>query len=216
MEILNNIKSFAAVSLAVTALMQAQEPPISSPHVLSKTEPKGTEEARRARVITLKLIVRPDGTASDIRVVRAAGFGLDENAIECLRTWQFAPGMKDGKAVSVAATIEVQFRLAAKDNEGQHARLTFTLPSRAWRPELVKGRIPPNPGSSPPNQRFRISLTVDSEGMPENLVIVEATDPKWADHALHELKSWRFVPASANGQAVAVEGVFELSVGNFR
>jgi hypothetical protein len=36
MEILNNIKSFAAVSLAVTALMQAQEPPISSPHVLSK------------------------------------------------------------------------------------------------------------------------------------------------------------------------------------
>ena len=81
---------------------------------------------------------------------------------------------------------------------------------------MVKGRIPPNPGSSPPNQRFRISLTVDSEGMPENLVIVEATDPKWADHALHELKSWRFVPASANGQAVAVEGVFELSVGNFR
>lgn len=165
--------------------------------------------------VTLKFIVRPDGNASDIRVIRAAGFGLDENAIECLKTWQFAPGTKDGKAVSVAATIDVNLRLVAKDNEGQHARLTFTLPAGARRPELVKGTIPPNPGSSAPNQRFHISLTVDSTGVPENLVVVEATDPKWAARALHELKSWRFVPASVNGQAVAVEGVFELSAGSF-
>jgi len=133
MEILNNIKSFAAVSLAVTALMQAQEPPISSPHVLSKTEPKGTEEARRARVITLKLIVRPDGTASDIRVVRAAGFGLDENAIECLRTWQFAPGMKDGKAVSVAATVWLGLWVTPPDKvQGNLVRLVYLHPPVAW------------------------------------------------------------------------------------
>jgi TonB family protein len=222
MEIPDNMKPFVAVLLTAAALLPAQEPPrsnVSPPRVLSKAEPDYTEEARRARVnasVTVKLIVRPDGKASDIRVVRAAGFGLDENAIECVGNWQFAPGTKDGKALSVAATIEVNFRLLAKDNEGQHARLTFTLPSGFGRPELVKGTIPPNPGSSDPDQRFRIGLTVDSKGRPENLAIIETTDPEWADRALHELEGWRFVPASVNGQPAAVEGVFELAAGSFR
>jgi TonB family protein len=214
-------KPLAAV-LSAVALLLAQEPSrsnVSPPVVLSKTEPDYTEEARRARVnasVTLKLIVRPDGNASDIRVIRAAGFGLDENAIECVRTWQFAPGTKDGKALSVAATIEVNFRLLAKDNEGQHARLTFTLPTGAGRPELVKGTIPRNPNSSAPDQRFRIGLTVDSKGKTENLAIIDTTDPEWADRALHELQNWRFVAASVNGQTAPVNGVFELAAGSLR
>ncbi len=212
----------AAVLLAATALVQAQEsvgPSVSAPQILSKAEPQYTEEARHARVnatVTVKLVVGPEGNTHDIRVIRGAGFGLDENAIECMKTWRFAPGRKDGKAVAVFATVEVDFRLMVKENEGQHARLAFTLPPGATRPELVKGRIPANPGSSHPDQRFRISMTVDSTGVPENLTVVDATDPKWADRALHELKGWRFVPASANGQAVAVEGVFELGAGNLR
>jgi TonB family protein len=207
--------------LAAAALMQAQEPPTSnraSPHVLSKTEPEYTEEARRARVnavVTLKIIVRADGTVGDVVVARGAGFGLDENAIECVRTWQFAPGMKDGKAVPVPATIDVNFRIARRDNEGQHASLNFTLAAGSGRPQLVKGAIPPNP-SSAPSQRFRISLTVDSNGVPENLAVIDATDPKWADRALRDLKGWRFVPASANGQAVAAQGIFELTAGGLR
>jgi len=222
MKILDTIKSVAAVLLVTTALVRAQEATgsnLSPPRVLSKVEPDYTEEARRAKVnasVTLKVIVRPDGSVGDIRILRAAGFGLDDNAIECVRTWQFAPGTKDGKALSVVATIEVNFRLLAKKNEGQHARLTFALPSGAGPPELVEGSIPTNPSSSNPDQRFRISVTVDSNGRPENLAIIETTDPEWADRALHEVEGWRFVPASVNGQAAAVEGVFELATGSFR
>jgi TonB family protein len=45
------------------------------------------------------------------RVVRSLGLGLDEKAIEAVRKWKFRPGYKDGKAVTVYATIEVNFRL---------------------------------------------------------------------------------------------------------
>ena len=53
----------------------------------------------------------PSGKASNIRVVRSLGLGLDEKAIEAVKKWKFKPGYKDGKPVTVAATIEVNFRL---------------------------------------------------------------------------------------------------------
>jgi protein TonB len=55
--------------------------------------------------------VLPDGKASDIKVVRSLGLGLDEKAIEAVEKWKFKPGMKNGVPVAVMATIEVNFRL---------------------------------------------------------------------------------------------------------
>ena len=195
------------------------KPEMVAPHVVSKSEPEYSDEARHARVnasVTVKLVVRPDGTVDQVRVVRAAGFGLDESAVECVKTWRFAPGIKEGKPVAVMAMIEVNFRLLLKENQGQQARLTFTLPPGGGRPELVKGAMPPNPPPSDPNQRLRIDLTVDSEGKPRNLTIIDTTDPKWADRALREMEKWRFEPARVNGQAAAVDGVLELTAGNAR
>jgi TonB family protein len=44
-------------------------------------------------------------------VQRTLGLGLDEKAIEAVKTWRFEPAMKDGKPVAVAINIEVDFRL---------------------------------------------------------------------------------------------------------
>jgi outer membrane biosynthesis protein TonB len=48
--------------------------------------------------------------AHNIKVQRPLGMGLDEKAIEAVQQWRFRPGMKDGKPVTVAATLEVNFR----------------------------------------------------------------------------------------------------------
>lgn len=87
---------------------------VSPPSVLFKVEPEYSEEARKAKfqgTVILAIIVDPNGQARDIRVVRPLGLGLDEKAIEAVRKWRFKAGQKDGAAVPVQATVEVNFRL---------------------------------------------------------------------------------------------------------
>lgn len=56
--------------------------------------------------------VDANGKAVNPRVVRSLGYGLDQKAIEAVGKWNFRPSYKDGKPVTVAATIEVIFRLS--------------------------------------------------------------------------------------------------------
>ena len=77
-------------------------------------EPDFSEEARKAKyqgTVTLSAIIGPDGRPRNLKVVRSLGMGLDEKALEKVRTWLFEPGKRNGQPVSVAMTLEVDFRL---------------------------------------------------------------------------------------------------------
>lgn len=87
---------------------------VSAPMLIYKVEPEYSEEARKAKyqgTVVLYVEVDPNGRARNLQVVRSLGLGLDEKAIEAVMKWKFRPGMKDGRPVTVAATIEVNFRL---------------------------------------------------------------------------------------------------------
>jgi periplasmic protein TonB len=87
---------------------------VSAPKATYAPDPEYSEEARKAKyqgVVVLTLIVGADGVPRDIRVTRSLGLGLDEKAIETVKTWKFDPGTKDGKPVATYANIEVQFHL---------------------------------------------------------------------------------------------------------
>jgi protein TonB len=87
---------------------------VSAPTVLVKVEPEYSEEARKAKfqgTVMLYVVVDEHGNPKDLRVIRPLGLGLDQKAIEAVEKWKFSPGKKDGKAVAVQATIEVNFRL---------------------------------------------------------------------------------------------------------
>jgi protein TonB len=87
---------------------------VTAPALLFKKEPEYSEEARKAKyqgTVLLYIEVDPSGRATNIKVQRSLGLGLDEKAIEAVKQWKFKPGYKDGKPVTVAATIEVNFRL---------------------------------------------------------------------------------------------------------
>jgi TonB family protein len=87
---------------------------ISAPTLLYKTEPSYTQEARDGKIQGTTLLyaeIGTDGVAHNIKVQRSLEPGLDQQAIDALSRWQFKPGQKDGQDVTVAATIEINFRL---------------------------------------------------------------------------------------------------------
>jgi TonB family protein len=87
---------------------------VSQPTLIYKVEPEYSEEARKAKwqgTVQLSLIVETSGKPSNVRVVRALGLGLDQQAIEAVQQWRFKPGLQGGKPVRVIATIDVSFRL---------------------------------------------------------------------------------------------------------
>ena len=61
--------------------------------------------------MTLWVVVGPDGRVHDVRVTRTLGMGLDEKALEAVKTWRFEPSRKDGQAVAVQVNVEVNFHL---------------------------------------------------------------------------------------------------------
>jgi TonB family protein len=87
---------------------------VTAPTLVYKVEPEYSEEARKAKyqgTVVLYVEVDPSGKARNLKIIRSLGLGLDEKAIEAVNKWKFKPGFKDGRPVTVAATIEVNFRL---------------------------------------------------------------------------------------------------------
>ena len=87
---------------------------VSSPKLISKSEPSYTTQAKHAGiqgVVLLTVVIGLDGRASDIHVSRSLDPGLDRNAVGALKKWRFEPGRRDGRAVRVRASVEVNFRL---------------------------------------------------------------------------------------------------------
>lgn len=84
------------------------------PHVVYDPDPEYSPEARAAHfegTVKLWAVIGPDGVPREIRVARALGMGLDEKAIEAVRTWRFQPATQDGHAVPVMMEVEVSFHL---------------------------------------------------------------------------------------------------------
>ncbi len=87
---------------------------VAAPTLLYKVEPEYSEEARAAKfqgTVLLYVEIGPDGQAHNISIKRTLGMGLDEKAIEAVEQWKFRPGAMGGQPTTVAATIEVNFRL---------------------------------------------------------------------------------------------------------
>lgn len=77
--------------------------------------PQFSVDAMKAKIqgtVLLSAIITADGRATNIRVVRGIGYGLDENAIEAVRHWRFKAALgPDRKPAHVTAPIEVIFHI---------------------------------------------------------------------------------------------------------
>ena len=86
-----------------------------SPTCLYCPSPAFSDEAVKAKyqgVVELLAVITADGRATDIKVAKGLGLGLDEKAVEAVRNWRFKAALgPDGKPTSVRQLIEVTFHL---------------------------------------------------------------------------------------------------------
>jgi TonB family protein len=85
-----------------------------APVPIEKTEPEYSDLARLTKLqgtVALYVEIGTDGKVYTIHPSKTLGLGLDENAMDAVKTWRFEPALKGGRPVAVGATIEVNFRL---------------------------------------------------------------------------------------------------------
>lgn len=113
----------------IQELAEAELPPVPP---AAKPQTIGTSETTPARVlrnpspvyppdavsrgleglVLLKVTVAEDGRVNAVEVVKSSGVRqLDESARDAVRSWQFQPARRDGKAVEWSARLPVRFRL---------------------------------------------------------------------------------------------------------
>jgi protein TonB len=87
---------------------------VIAPEPIYQPDPEFSEEARKKKVsgtVKLSFVVTSKGEVTDIKVANSVGSGLDEKAIEAVRSWKFKPATKDGQPVSALLAVEVDFKL---------------------------------------------------------------------------------------------------------
>ena len=86
-----------------------------SPACLYCPKAEYSDEAMKVKVqgvVELTAFITPDGRATEIHVAKGLGLGLDEKAIEAVRTWRLKPALgPDGRPATVRQIIEVSFQL---------------------------------------------------------------------------------------------------------
>jgi periplasmic protein TonB len=88
---------------------------VGYPSCMYCPEPQYSEDARKAKyqgTVVLQVIIQPDGHATNIEIVKGPGLGLEEKAIEAVRTWRFKAALgPNGKPVATITNLEITFRL---------------------------------------------------------------------------------------------------------
>jgi protein TonB len=80
-------------------------------------EPEFSEKAKHAKYsghVLVYLLVDKDGNPTHVRVLKSAGMGLDEKAVEAVRQYKFKPATFMGQPVTVDLYVDVNFQILNK------------------------------------------------------------------------------------------------------
>jgi TonB family protein len=87
---------------------------VKPPGCVRCPQPSYNDYARREKIqgtSLFEVMVSTEGRAVQIHPKRLIGYGLDEEAFDAIKRWQFKPGERDGQPIAVIVDIEVTFHL---------------------------------------------------------------------------------------------------------
>jgi protein TonB len=87
---------------------------VTRPVFLGGSQPRYTEVARRAGVqgtVVVDAVIDEHGRVQNVQVLKALPMGLDQAAVDAVRTWTFKPATLANRPVKVFYTLTVNFTL---------------------------------------------------------------------------------------------------------
>src|SRR5206468_8625413 len=87
---------------------------VTPPQPIFDPDPEYSKEAGEAKyqgTCVIGLIVEADGSPSHVTLISGLGKGLDEKALDAVRSWKFKPATKAGAPVPTQISIVVNFHL---------------------------------------------------------------------------------------------------------
>ena len=88
----------------------------TAPTVVKQVQPDYTAEAKAAMIqgaVLLDCVVLADGHVGDVTVERSldADLGLDRQAVNAMKQWEFKPATRDGRPIETHVHVEMRFLL---------------------------------------------------------------------------------------------------------
>jgi TonB family protein len=206
----------------------------SMPMMIYKVDPEFSAEARQAKiggVVLIGLVVNSQGVPENLRVLRAVGHGLDEQAVEAVKQYKFKPAMEDGNPVAKEINVEVNFKImespepkdAPSNPNGPSASESAPpvqsapqeyggVPVRkigggVTEPELIY-HVEPEFSAEAKKAKFNgivlVNLIVDAKGKPQDVRVLRGVGMGLDEKALKAVRAYRFRPATEYGKPVPV------------
>ncbi|HET9225827.1 MAG TPA: energy transducer TonB [Thermoanaerobaculia bacterium] len=184
----------SSLSLADSQPIQIDDR-IERPVKISGALPKYPEEARKARVsgvVTLEAVIDEQGNVTDVKVLKGLPMGLDQAAIDAVKTWKFKPATLDGKPVKVYYTLTVTFTMESGQDEGPGKLFSQLMEANPELKSLVQSQRLPDAlaflEDQPPTPAVRVGrcyLLMALRRFDEALVEARAYDGPDRDQILH-------------------------------
>jgi TonB family protein len=172
--------------------------------ILSKPQPKFTEEARKNDadgVVRLRLVLAASAKVTDVSVVEGLPYGLTEKAVRAARKIKFTPATKDGHLVSQYMNAEYNFTVWFDAREvSRLAAITYSPTpeiTEEARKNRVQGSVLLLVGMS---RRGEVVIDKVVKGLPYGLT----------EKAIAAARQIKFTPAIKDGRSVSVFQTIEF------
>jgi protein TonB len=86
-------------------------PGVTPPRIIKQVNPHYPNDrgVRAVGSVIIGLIVSSKGLPRDLRVLKSLDKDLDQSALDAVQQWRFEPAQRDGKAIAVRISLQIQF-----------------------------------------------------------------------------------------------------------
>jgi len=181
-----------------------------------RMEPQYTAEARAAGLqgtVSLYVEVDRNGRPSEVKVMEGLGLGLDEEAVNTVRQWEYEPDRGARDRIQDAFEVDVPFRLDTpapwfvSSEYYTFSGQDIQRYGEIVRPAPVRYVAPDAAACLKAGTMTVVHLIVGKDGVPHHV----RGDGAFGQAPVKAVESWQFKPARGKGAEVEATGQVEFA-----